>query len=244
MKREKKNASEIRKGAPSPAARPPREFPPSGDPALHHSSTPPLPSSLRPAVFLDRDGTLNEMVYDETHGLMDSHRRPEQVVLIAGAAEFMRQARAMGYQLVVVTNQPGVAKGTLTVPELEAVNRRLAELLAAAGASWDALYFCPHHPQGRPGADPAFVMECDCRKPKPGMLLRAAAERQLDLAGSWMVGDGLNDVEAGKRAGCRTILVTGLKPEQLERYLGLNPGTTDAIVSRLVSAAELVARAG
>ena len=184
------------------------------------------------AIFLDRDGTLNAMVYDEAHGLLDSPRRPEQVTLIAGAAAFMREARNLGYKLVVVTNQPGIAKGTLTLPELDAVNGRLAELLAAEGARWDALYFCPHHPKGG-GVSSPYVMECECRKPKPGLLLRAAAEMDLDLQASWLVGDGLNDIQAGNAAGCRTVLVTGLKLEQIQRFLSLDRAVPTRIVPDL-----------
>ena len=189
------------------------------------------------AIFLDRDGTLNAMVYDETHGLLDSPRRPEQVTLIAGAAGFMREARALGYKLVVVTNQPGLAKGTLTLSELEAVNARLAEFLAAEGARWDALYFCPHHPTGGAGVSSPYVMECDCRKPKPGLLLRAAADLDLDLGASWLVGDGLNDIQAGNAAGCRTVLVSRLKLEQIERFIsidGASPMTTVASIGNAI----------
>ena len=183
--------------------------------SLRHSNTP----LLQPAIFLDRDGTINEMVYDETHGLLDSPRRPEQVSLIPGAAEFMCRARNAAYKLVVVTNQPGIAKGTLTLAELDAVNQRLAELLAAEGAHWDALYFCPHHPQGRPGFSSPYVMDCECRKPKPGLLLRAATDLNLDLTASWMIGDGLNDIQAGNVAGCQTLLVSTVKVEQIERFM-------------------------
>jgi len=194
------------------------------------------------AIFLDRDGTLNTMVYDETHGLLDSPRRPEQVTLIAGAAGFMREARALGYKLVVVTNQPGLAKGTLTLSELDAVNARLAELLAAEGARWDALYFCPHHPKGGPGASSPYVMECDCRKPEPGLLLRATADLDLDLGASWLVGDGLNDIQAGNAAGCRTVLVTGLKLEQIQRFLSLDRAVPTRIVPNLNRVAEQLSR--
>ena len=180
------------------------------------------PATAHPAIFLDRDGTINEMVYDETHGLLDSPRRPEQVVLIPGAAKFICQARATGYKIIVATNQPGIAKGTLTLAELAAVNQRLAELLAAENAYWDALYFCPHHPQGSPEFLSPYVMNCECRKPKPGLLLRAADEMKIDLQQSWMVGDGLNDIQAGNAAGCRTILVTTVKIEQIEQLVHMN----------------------
>ena len=112
---------------------------------------------MKKAAFVDRDGTINEMVYDETHGTMDSPRRPEQVALAKNAAAFLHGLRELGYLIVIVTNQPGIAKGTLTEPELNAVNHRIADLLLPA--RWDELRFCPHHPD--------FGSVCDCRKPKP-----------------------------------------------------------------------------
>ncbi len=192
------------------------------------------------AVFLDRDGTLNAMVYDQTHGLMDSPRRPEQVQVLPGAAEFIRGVRDLGFRVVVVTNQPGLAKGTLTERELEAVNQALAGALAAAGADWDELRYCPHHPHGGPGGRREWIRDCDCRKPKPGLLRAAASAAGLDLAQCWMVGDGLNDVEAGQAAGCRTILVTRLKLEQIERFLEFPSGPPTAIARDLAAALEVL----
>lgn len=192
-------------------------------------------SGLHPAVFIDRDGTLNDMVYDETHGAFDSPRRAEQVRLRPGAVEFVRGMRAAGFRAVVVTNQPGFAKGTLTQADLDAVHGRLAELLTAGGAAWDALYVCPHHPG---------VSACDCRKPKPGMLLRAAREHGIDLARSWMVGDGLVDIGAGRAAGCRTILVANLKIEQIERFLELEHGEPDHVARNLTDALRIVTSSG
>ena len=128
------------------------------------------------AVFVDRDGTLNEMVYDEEHGILDSARRPEQVRLIPGAAEFLRRVRAAGYAIIVVSNQPGIAKGTLSLRDLEAVNRRLADLLAAEGARWDDIRCCPHYPKKVAGGRDGFVASCSCRKPEPGLLVQAAEE--------------------------------------------------------------------
>lgn len=190
------------------------------------------------ACFVDRDGTLNRMVYDETHGLLDSPRRPEQVALVRGAGRFLKELRAMGYLIVVVTNQPGVAKGTMTLRELGAVNRRLSTLLQKDGGKWDALYYCPHHPGSdkKAGASSCFVKVCDCRKPKPGMLLRAADEHGIDLSASWMIGDGLNDVQAAKAAGCRAILLTRLKIEQIERFLSMSAGVPDIIAQDFAAA--------
>ncbi|MFH0907556.1 MAG: HAD family hydrolase [bacterium] len=188
---------------------------------------------MKKAVFVDRDGTLNEMVYDPTHGIMDSPRRPEQVTLMKGAGEFLRRLRDADYFIVVVTNQPGVAKGTLTLPELEAVNRRLVELLEKEGGRWDDLRYCPHHPDPGPAGNAAFKADCDCRKPKPGMLLDAAKAYGIDMTASWMVGDGLVDVQAGKAAGCHTALVSKLKISQVEQFFDTDGVEPDAIAGSL-----------
>lgn len=181
---------------------------------------------LAPAVFVDRDGTLNEMVYDVTHGLLDSPRRPEQVVGMPFAKEFLCGLHQLGFKIVVVTNQPGISKGTLTLGELDSINQKLAEILSPG--RWDLLAFCPHHPD--------FSGTCDCRKPKAGMLLKAAAEKHIDLARSWMIGDGLTDIQAGAMAGCRTILLTKLKLDVVEKFFELKDSTPDFIASTLKEA--------
>jgi D-glycero-D-manno-heptose 1,7-bisphosphate phosphatase len=155
------------------------------------------------AVFLDRDGVLNDPVPHDG-GSPESPYRVEHVRLASGAIEGARQLSAAGYVLVVVTNQPAAAKGTATVDALEAVGGRVRELLASEGVAPAAWYACLHHPDG---VVPELSGACDCRKPAPGMLLRAAAELDLDLAASWMVGDSDSDVEAGRRAGARTVLI-------------------------------------
>jgi D-glycero-D-manno-heptose 1,7-bisphosphate phosphatase len=174
-----------------------------------------MSDSLRPAVFVDRDGTLNEMVYDEVHGVLDSPFSPEQLVLKQHAVEFVRRINELGMPCLVVTNQPGISKGTLTAASLERIHARLREQLAAGGARLDGIFHCPHHPE--------FGPLCHCRKPKPGLLQRAAAIHRAELSGSFMVGDGLNDMEAGNALGLTTILVARQKPEILER-LGERPG--------------------
>ncbi|HBA84317.1 MAG TPA: hypothetical protein DCZ95_09515 [Verrucomicrobia bacterium] len=190
---------------------------------------------MRKAVFVDRDGTLNEMVYNETHGLMDSPMLPEQVRMIPGAGAFLAELRKAGFFVCVATNQPGLAKGTLTLKTLDAVNQALANQLDAEGGHWDDLAVCPHHPKGN-GLQNEFVRECRCRKPKPGLLVDAAKVHGIDLAASWMIGDGLNDIQAGRAAGCRTILVARLKIEQVERFFQLDNCLPDAIVPTLLDA--------
>jgi D-glycero-D-manno-heptose 1,7-bisphosphate phosphatase len=148
------------------------------------------------AVFLDRDGTINEEI-----GYID---RLENLRLIPGAAEAIRLINASGMKTVVVTNQSGVARGIITESFVAETHARLGEMLRVEEASLDGIYFCPHHPtEGRGN----YLQECECRKPSPGLLLRAAAELHLDPARSYMVGDTLKDIEAGARAGAQGILV-------------------------------------
>lgn len=148
------------------------------------------------AVFLDRDGTLVHPRHYPS--------RPEDLRLYRGIGPELRALRRMGFRLVVITNQSGVARGLFTMADLDRMHAHLRACLAAEGATLDAIYYCPHHPDG---VVPELALHCGCRKPEPGMLLRAADELRLSLADSWLVGDILDDVEAGHRAGCRSILV-------------------------------------
>lgn len=152
------------------------------------------------AIFLDRDGTINEYVGFLTD-IKEFH-------LLDGVAEAIRKINASGYLAIVVTNQPIIARGEVSFTELQEIHNKMETLLGAEGAYIDAIYFCPHHPdKGFEGERVEYKIFCDCRKPKPGMLLKAAEDFNIDLSRSWMVGDGKNDVEAGKNAGCKTVLI-------------------------------------
>ena len=157
-----------------------------------------------PAVFLDRDGVLTVLIPDKSAGTLESPLRPEDVELLPGVAKAARALARAGFVLVGVTNQPAAAKRAVTVDVLEAVQTRVAELLAAQGVEFDAWRICLHHPRG---TDPVLGRACECRKPAPGMLLSAAEELDIDLAGSWMIGDTDADVLAGRAAGCKTLLI-------------------------------------
>lgn len=151
-------------------------------------------------IFLDRDGTLN--VYK---GFLTDI---EELELIPGTAEALKCINSSEYLAIVITNQPVIARGECSVQELEEIHNKLETLLGKEGAYIDALYYCPHHPdKGFEGERPEYKIECGCRKPKPGMLLKAAEHYNIDLSQSIMIGDGKNDMEAGKAAGCQTILV-------------------------------------
>lgn len=156
------------------------------------------------AVFLDRDGVLNELVADPLTGRLESPLEPEQVALVAGAAAALRTLRSAGYVIVGASNQPAAAKGVVGIEQLESTHSRVLELLERDGASVDAFHLCFHHPAG---IVPELTRQCDCRKPAAGMLLAAAEELAIDLGASWMVGDTDDDVAAGKSAGCRTVLI-------------------------------------
>ncbi|MFC3199039.1 D-glycero-alpha-D-manno-heptose-1,7-bisphosphate 7-phosphatase [Parapedobacter deserti] len=148
------------------------------------------------AIFLDKDGTLITNV--------PYNADPAKIELIEGVAEGLQRLGSLGYLFFVVTNQAGVAKGFFTEEALTAVEDRLQHLLSNNGIALSGFYYCPHHPEG---SVPVYAKACHCRKPMPGMLLEAALNNDVRLDQSWMVGDILDDVEAGNRAGCKTVLV-------------------------------------
>lgn len=152
------------------------------------------------AVFLDRDGTINKYI-----GFL---RDIDDFELIDGVASAIKAINASGYLAIVVTNQPVIARGEVSFEELQEIHNKMETLLGEQGAYVDAIYYCPHHPhKGYEGERPELKIECDCRKPKPGMLLQAAKDFNIDLEHSWMIGDGENDIAAGKNAGCHTALI-------------------------------------
>ena len=152
------------------------------------------------AVFLDRDGTINKYV-----GFL---RNIDEFELIDGAADAIRKINASDYLAIVATNQPVIARGEISFEELETIHNKMETLLGKEGAYLDAIYFCPHHPhKGYEGERPELKIDCGCRKPKPGMLLKAARDFNIDLQQSWMIGDSESDVNAGQCTGCRTALI-------------------------------------
>lgn len=152
------------------------------------------------AVFLDRDGTINKYV-----GFL---RDIDDFELEEGAAQAVKLINGSGSLAIVATNQPVIARGEVTFGELSEIHNKMETLLGQEGAYLDGIYFCPHHPhKGYEGEIPELKFDCECRKPKAGMLLKAAEELNIDLSRSWMVGDGENDILAGKAAGCRTALI-------------------------------------
>lgn len=156
------------------------------------------------AVFIDRDGVINQLVPDPVSGRPESPLAMADVALIEGAAAALKRLSNAGWRLVGVSNQPAAAKGLTTLAELERVQGRVLALLEAEGVRFADFRLCFHHPDG---VVPGLAVACDCRKPGAGMLLAAARAMALDTAESWMIGDTDADVVAGQSAGCRTILV-------------------------------------
>lgn len=152
------------------------------------------------AIFLDRDGTINKYV-----GFL---RNIEQFELLSGVSEAIRKINQSGYLAVVVTNQPVIARGEVTYTELQEIHNKMETILGKDGAYLDGIYFCPHHPdKGFKGEVKELKINCNCRKPNPGLLLQAASDFNINLEQSWMIGDGKNDIQAGKNAGCKTVLI-------------------------------------
>ncbi len=152
------------------------------------------------AIFLDRDGVINKYV-----GFLTDI---EQFELNDGVTEAIKKINDNGYLAIVVTNQPVIARGEVTFEELEQIHYKMETLLGLDGAYVDAIYYCPHHPhKGYEGEVPELKIECECRKPKPGMLIQASKDFNIDLSKSFMIGDGENDMKAGINAGCATIFI-------------------------------------
>jgi D-glycero-D-manno-heptose 1,7-bisphosphate phosphatase len=182
----------------------------------------------RPAVFLDRDGTLNREV--------DYLADPEQLELLPGVADALRRLAEAGYLLCVVTNQSGVARGYFEESRLADIHARLRELLAAEGVTLDWIGYCPHHDSE---GSPAYRADCSCRKPRPGMLLEAGATLGVAFERSWCIGDSLRDVDAGARLGVDGMLVrTGKGADEEAR--ALKSGRRVEVVDDLRAAADRI----
>ena len=189
------------------------------------------------AVFVDRDGVINKLVPDAATGRPESPLAVADVALVDRAAGALRTLSRAGWRLVGVSNQPAAAKGLATLPELEAVQRRVIDLLDREGIRFDDFRLCFHHPAG---VVPELARACNCRKPAPGMLLDAADALGVSPLQSWMVGDTDADVLAGRSAGCRTILVENSGSSHKRS----GTAVPDAYAADLAAAAELILRSG
>lgn len=189
------------------------------------------------AVFLDRDGVINAALWNSTEGKWDSPYRLGDFHLQPGAAQAIRLINGLGFLAIVVSNQPGLAKGKCSPDFLDALNKIMLWELGQEGARLDSIYYCLHHPQA---TMQSLKADCDCRKPKPGLLLKAARELEVSLQESFMVGDSPVDIQAGLAAGCRTVLV-GDHHRPRQTHQDVSP---HYIVGDILAAVHMIKREG
>jgi D-glycero-D-manno-heptose 1,7-bisphosphate phosphatase len=185
------------------------------------------------AIFLDRDGVINSYAYNSDFGTVDSPSTPDEFQLLLGVPEAIRAFRSLGFVVVVVSNQPGIAKGKFSLELLQATTDKMVD---ACWGNIEAIYYCLHHPNA---VLAKYRADCACRKPKPGLLLQAAKDLDLDLGESVMIGDGLTDIMAGRSAGARTILVNPRKCYLCDALAAKNV-MPDFIVANLAEAVPIV----
>lgn len=188
------------------------------------------------AVFLDRDGVINELVYYPEHGVIDSPFTPSQFKLMPNAAKAINKLRNMGYKIIVASNQPGIAKGHMSEEAFDNIRQKMKDELAKEDAYIDEELYCFHHLEA---SVEKFKADCPCRKPKPGLLIKASEEMGIDMRRSWMIGDGITDIQAGGDAGVRTILLGRAKCE-LCHMMSKNGHWPNAICANLMEAAEKI----
>ncbi len=191
---------------------------------------------LRRAAFLDRDGVINSMVYNPEFGIVDSPSNPDEFTVLPGVAEAIIRLKKLRFLTIVVSNQPGIAKGKFSSALLAAMTAKMVDAIGVKGGLLDDIYYCLHHPDS---VVPEYKKVCDCRKPRSGMLLEAAKKWSIDLGRSYMIGDGISDVLAGSHAGTTTILVNARKCyicDELHRHAA----QPDYIASCLPEAVELI----
>jgi D-glycero-D-manno-heptose 1,7-bisphosphate phosphatase len=188
------------------------------------------------AVFLDRDGVINSLIYHQDVGIVDSPFTPRQFTVLPRVPKAIRLFNDLGFIVAIVSNQPGPAKRHFNIAVLRKFDKKLSAVLRIAGAHIDATYYCLHHPEA---TVKKYRKKCTCRKPMPGMLLKAARDFGVCLETSYMIGDGLTDIEAGQRAGCRTVFVGRWKCEhcQFIRPRSLRPSL---VAKDLWEAAKLI----
>jgi len=188
------------------------------------------------AVFLDRDGVINEIVYFSEFGVLDSPLNLKQFRLLPGVAKAINAFNRLGLKVIVASNQPSIAKGKMTKKVFERIRSKMKRELEKGSAVIDAEYYCFHHPLAK---YTKYRGNCDCRKPKPGLILRAAKDFGLDLSKCYVVGDGLMDIKAGMAVGCRAFLIGNLKCDlcRVMEDEGVKP---DLIVPNLLHASKII----
>jgi D,D-heptose 1,7-bisphosphate phosphatase len=188
------------------------------------------------AVFLDRDGVINEIAYFPELGILDSPLNPKQFKLLPGVTEAIKIFNRLGLKVIIISNQPCIAKGKTTETIFEKIRLKMKKELRKKGAVIDGEYYCFHHPEAK---DERYRANCDCRKPKPGLLLKAAKDFELDLSKCFIVGDSLADIKAGRSVGCKALLIGHLKCDlcKLMEDAEVKP---DDIAPSLLHASEII----
>ena len=190
----------------------------------------------RRAVFLDRDGVINELVYFPEVGVMDSPLNPDQFRLLPDVTEAIRALNELSFKVVVISNQPGIAKGKMSEKLFEEVRLKMKKELESEGARLDAEYYCLHHPDS---VKKEYKVDCDCRKPKAGLFFKSSSELNLDLSRSFSIGDSLIDIKAGRIAGCTTFLIGSTKCD-LCKLMDQEDARPDFVVGGLMKAVEII----
>ena len=196
-------------------------------------------ASKTKALFLDRDGIINELYYDPEYGVIESPLNPTQVRLLFGIVPLLKAVKKLGYLLIIVSNQPNVALGKTSESNFDRIAKKIIGLLKKEGVVIDGEYYCFHHPFAKVKK---FRKKCDCRKPEPALFLKAAKDHSIDLNSSWMVGDGVSDIIAGKTAGCKTILLANIDATENLRIIEQQLGNSkpDYIIKRLTNAVPII----
>ena len=187
---------------------------------------------MKKAVYLDRDGVLNELVPNPATGEYEPPHSPDDLIIFPDVIESLRILQDAGIELFLISNQPDYAKGKTTLENLQAVHAKLDRIVRSEGIQFREYYYCYHHPQGKV---PEYSIECECRKPKPFFILMAAKRYTLDLSRSWMVGDRDSDIECGKAAGTKTIMIEN--PQSLKYRTSSQP---DFTVVNLIDALHII----
>ena len=188
------------------------------------------------ALFMDRDGVLNELVYYDDEGRVGSPLRASQLRVSKYAGKVVKKAQDLGFQVIVISNQPGVAKKQFSLAELSRMNAKIRKKIGTEGVKLDGEYYCLHHPHALIAK---YKLVCDCRKPKPGLMLRAAKENGIELQRSYFAGDSLVDIKAGKAAGCKTILVATMT-DLLNRVIVQENARPDYVVANISQIPEVL----